>query len=124
MSSARYRTKAELYFHCTGILARGRRVIGGKAGGPDHAGVTASYAMRRAPRDWRLKRAEGCAVSMCGSRRSDTCPLVFNSTQKKRHVVSFLIVQKVSVRFRKMASRHLSRVATWRFSLLVFVKAF
>ena len=64
MSSARYRTKAELYFHCTGILARGRRVIGGKAGGPDHAGVTASYAMRRAPRDWYLN-AQNLAEFLC-----------------------------------------------------------
>src|SRR5260370_38764546 len=56
--------------------------------------------------------------------RADTCPLIFNWTQKKRHIVSFLIVRKVSVRFRKMASRHQSRVATWRFLLLAFVKAF
>src|SRR5260370_16447831 len=34
--------------------------------------------------------------------RADTCPLIFNWTQKKRHVVSFLIVRKVSVRFRNV----------------------
>src|SRR5258708_34549014 len=50
--------------------------------------------------------------------RADTCPLIFNWTQKKRHVVSFLIIRKVSGRFRNFVR------ATWRFLLLAFVKAF